>query len=141
MKNFVSILEAGRDVFASALVDSIITLLAKKEYKDIKVYSMEKSSHKVKFRRTVDKAILSAPFALDIIFSSSIDLVSKIEGSFGKLGDKYVCEMRVLHPTVICSRKFCIRWNSQRTLTTVSIIKLSTQEPLEDFLLVGEGSQ
>jgi adenine-specific DNA-methyltransferase len=92
VKNFVSILEAGRDVFASALVDSIITLLAKKEYKDIKVYSMEKSSHKVKFRRTVDKAILSAPFALDIIFSSSIDLVSKIEGSFGKLGDKYVCE-------------------------------------------------
>lgn len=92
INNFIQILVAGRDVFESALVDSIITIIGNKNYSDIDVLSMEAEDKHVKHLRKVDKSILSAPYALDIVFSDSIELIKKMEMSKHRLGDFYQCE-------------------------------------------------
>lgn len=90
--NFKSIVVAGRDVFNSALVDSIIMFIGKQIYEKIEYLKIDSVSKKVTHIRYVDKSILSEPYALDIVFSDSIDFISYLENNFEKLGDNYVCE-------------------------------------------------
>lgn len=92
INNIKQILVAGRDVFDSALVDSIITLFTKSEHETIGVYKMEPSDRSVHKLRDVSKTILSKPYALDIVFSDSIGLIEKIDKKEDKLGNHYSCE-------------------------------------------------
>lgn len=92
IKNFKSILVAGRDVFETALVDSIITIITTQEHSTIDYLNMDNETKKICFIRSVDKSVLDAPYALDIIFSNSIDTIAKLEKSFTTLGHYYKCE-------------------------------------------------
>lgn len=92
INNITKILVAGRKVFESALVDSIITQFSLKGSNVIDVYSMKTRKDPIVFERTVQKNILSSPFALDIIFSDAISLITKMEKIGDKLGNHYECE-------------------------------------------------
>ena len=63
VKNIHSVLFAGRSVFETALVDSIITTIIKKECQNINVLHMQNNN--VTLIRSVSKTILHSPFALD----------------------------------------------------------------------------
>lgn len=86
------ILVAGRDVFKTALVDSIITMFCKYESAEILVYEMKPPKDTANFIRTVKKSTLVSPYALDIIFSDSIDIVEKMNGVGDVLGNHCTCE-------------------------------------------------
>ena len=92
IKNFKSILVAGREVFESALVDSIITIITKHDCDRIEYLKLNKDNKHIEHIQWVDKAILSEPYALDIIFSDSIEIISKLETKNEKLSDFYKCE-------------------------------------------------
>lgn len=90
--NINTILAAGRSVFESALVDSIITFIAKRESGEIKVLEMADRKSAIVMKRNVDKKILSSPFALDIIFSDAIGLISRLESENAELAGRFTCE-------------------------------------------------
>lgn len=92
IRNFKSILVAGRDVFKSALVDSIITIITKKEYDCIEYLKMSTETKNIQHIRFVDKSVFSESYALDIIFSESIETITQLEMNNKKLGDVYQCE-------------------------------------------------
>lgn len=92
IRNFKSILVAGRDVFESALVDSIITIITKTEHEAIEYLKMSTETKNIQHIRYVDKNVLSEPYALDIIFSESIETIARLEVNNKKLGDFYQCE-------------------------------------------------
>ncbi len=92
IENIRSILAAGRSVFESALVDSIITLISKKPDTKIAVYEMEDKKSPIILKRIVDKSVLADPYPLDIVFSRSIDFIDRLIKSNATLGSKYVCE-------------------------------------------------
>lgn len=89
IRNFKSILVAGRDVFKSALVDSIITIITKKEYDCIEYLKMSTETKNIQHIRFVDKSVFSESYALDIIFSESIETITQLEMNNKKLGDVY----------------------------------------------------
>jgi len=91
ISNIVSILAAGRDVFETALVDSIVTLISKSETDNLKVLEMKNKKSPIVYKRSVDKSALSAPYALDIIFSESIGLIQKLQQN-EVLAEYYECE-------------------------------------------------
>lgn len=86
------ILVAGRDIFESAIVDSIITMFCKKISNSIKVFEMKNKKSPIKYVRTVPKSLLASPYTLDIIFSDSINLIQKISNIGDILGNNYPCE-------------------------------------------------
>lgn len=88
--NIISILNAGRDVFESALVDSIVTVISKNPSSFISVYRLDGT--RIVKDKDVSKSILNSPFTLDIIFSDSIDIISKIENNSVPLNNWYLCE-------------------------------------------------
>lgn len=90
IKNIKSILNAGRDVFESALVDSIVTVVSKQPCDNIAVFNLNNS--KILKDKDVSKQILISPFTLDIIFSDSIDVITKIERDSLPLQTWYCCE-------------------------------------------------
>jgi len=90
INNIQQIVVAGRDVFDSALVDSIITTFSKKTTDTLGVYSI--SDEKILKLRSINKGILQNPYALDIVFSESIDTITRMENTHRKLGDIYQCE-------------------------------------------------
>ena len=90
IKNIKSILFAGRDVFETALVDSIITLIDNDNHSYIDVYKA--SNKNVYFDKKVDKDIFEKPFPLDLLTSDSIDLIIKIKQGSSRLDSVAVCE-------------------------------------------------
>lgn len=86
------ILIAGRDVFESALVDSIVTSFDKLTSEDIIIEKKDTINSKIECVRTVNKRILEKPFALDILFSDYIDIIAHISDAPIRLGDLYTCE-------------------------------------------------
>lgn len=86
------ILVAGRDVFESALVDSIVTSFCKTGSDNIRVYKKDGKNCPIEHVRTVSKGVLSCPFTLDIIFSDYIELVGKIAAAPLTLGEICSCE-------------------------------------------------
>lgn len=92
LSNFKSILVAGRNVFKSATVDSIITIITKENQEKIEYLNLEEETKKIKSIRSVKKDILTSPYSFDIIFSDSLEIISKLEMINNKLKDFYKCE-------------------------------------------------
>ncbi len=90
IKNIKSMLFAGRDVFESALVDSIITLIDRGEHKTIDVYKAFKKN--VYFDKKVSKDIFEKPYPLDLLTSDSINLITKIKENSVRLDVFSMCE-------------------------------------------------
>ena len=86
------ILAAGRDVFETALVDSIVTSFSKIEDNSIKVFEMNMKNKSTTHLRTVSKNVLTEPYALDIVFSNYIDLIEKMGSQEYTIGTFYSCE-------------------------------------------------
>lgn len=90
LKFLYSILNAGRNVFESANVDSIVTIFEKNDGDIVKVFKSQKDS--VKFVRSYKKSKIKSPYALDFLFSEHIELLEKIE-SYGVRGTiSWQCE-------------------------------------------------
>lgn len=85
ISNISVLLRAGRKVFESAKVDSIISFFSNKQCSDIKI--LDYDGGQFVFKRVIKKSSLNPPFALDHLFSDSLDLLSKIERSKNKLSD------------------------------------------------------
>lgn len=77
INNIHSILFAGRSVFETALVDSIITTIVKNKCESINVLRMQNNN--VTHIRSVSKNILRPPYALDILESEYISLIEKMD--------------------------------------------------------------
>ena len=75
--NIQTIFFAGRDIFKSAKVDSIVTTINKFTKENIEV--REYLDSKIVEKQIVSKSILISPFNLDIIFSKKINIINKIE--------------------------------------------------------------
>lgn len=90
VKNIHSVLFAGRSVFETALVDSIITTIIKKDCQNINVLHMQNNN--VTLIRSVSKTILHSPFALDILESEHISLIEKIDSNSFPLFKIAECE-------------------------------------------------
>lgn len=73
-----SILFAGRDIFESAIVDSIITNIQNYSAKGINVRKYEKGNL-IKYIHNIDVSRLLSPYTLDFISSENINLIRKIE--------------------------------------------------------------
>jgi len=77
-QSLYSILNAGRHVFESAKVDSIVTIFYnKKQINNLRVFSIYNEAPS--FVRDYDKSNLKPPFALDCVFSEHLSLIDKIE--------------------------------------------------------------
>ena len=81
---------AGRNVFETAKVDSLITCIDSKTHNNIEV--IEYVDDKIKFIRNVSKTLLSEPFNLDIIFSDKVEILEKIEQQSMKLEKLFKCD-------------------------------------------------
>lgn len=85
-----SILRAGREVFEEAKVDSIVTFFVSAGCTDLEIFNFKDG--KVVFKNSVNKRIISEPFALDFIFSEYLQLLEKIEAQKEHLLDMFECE-------------------------------------------------
>ena len=90
VENIKSIFKAGREVFESATVDSIVTCIDSQKHMGIDV--SEYVENKVTYIRNVPKIVLSTPYTLDIIFSDKVEILEKVEEESIKLVDLYTCE-------------------------------------------------
>jgi hypothetical protein len=87
----VSILPVGRDVFESALVDSIITTVHKGEVPTLQVLALNNGEASIVTE--VAKSELNGEDGFDQLLSSHYSLIQKMErGSAGRLRDVAVCE-------------------------------------------------
>ena len=91
-KNIKQIMAAGRDVFESALVDSIVTMFTANEHDNIDVFTKANKDDDITFFRSVNKEILSKPYTLDIVFSEYVNIVEKMNIGRKIIIDKYECE-------------------------------------------------
>ena len=89
-----SLLNAGRKIFESAKVDSIVSIFHNKKTTDkLKVYKI--IEEKITFFRDFDKKTLKAPYTLDGTFSPHLNLISKL--------DKYVSASETLNCENACA--------------------------------------
>jgi len=84
------VLKSGRKIFDSAKVDSIITFISKEKYKNTMI--VEYKEGKFILKRSIDKKILSYPFAFDHLFSDNLELIEKISLNKNKICDIGKCE-------------------------------------------------
>ena len=89
-ENIKSILVCGRDVFESALVDSIITFFIKKTITDIKVEKAE--NEEIYLLNQIPKENIKPPYFLDFLFSRNLALLTKLETNKLTLSDFAECE-------------------------------------------------
>jgi hypothetical protein len=85
-----SILVAGRDVFVTANVDSIITTFSNRCTNSIKIFEYVNQDFVEK--NTVDKNIIQPPYMLDFMFSDHLELLIRIGKESNRLGALVVCE-------------------------------------------------
>ncbi len=85
-----SVLIAGRNVFKSATVDSIITKFSKRETTSIDI--LEFHGEKILVKNTVLKSTLSAPYLLDFMFSDHLKFLVKVEKESDRLDSLAECE-------------------------------------------------
>lgn len=90
VENIKSAFRAGRNVFETAKVDSLVTCIDTQKHTDIEV--VEYVDNKIKFIRKVPKTLLNEPYNLDIIFSDKVDILEKIEEKSIKLESLYQCD-------------------------------------------------
>lgn len=85
-----SILIAGRKVFTSAIVDSIITLFSALPTEEIKILSFR--SGEIYDKKSYPKANLAEPYTLDFLFSDHLDLLERISEESVRLDSLVKCE-------------------------------------------------
>ncbi len=90
IKNIYLIVKAGREVFESSKVDSIISFFSKQQNPKIKILEF-KDGIFIK-KREVDKKIIVDPFTLDWLFSDYLDLLMKIDLIPTKASSLGACE-------------------------------------------------
>ncbi len=76
IKNIYLIVRAGREIFESSKVDSIISFFSKRQSQKIKILEFKDKIFIEK--REIDKKIMKEPFALDWLFSDYLELLIKI---------------------------------------------------------------
>jgi adenine-specific DNA-methyltransferase len=92
INNLLEICEAGRSVFESALVDSIITFY-KKDFQESFLIKKIINNEIIELNKFDDiESLEKNEFALDWLFSQNINLVFKIENNEKKLQDIGECE-------------------------------------------------
>jgi hypothetical protein len=90
LKYISSVLIAGRKVFQSATVDSIITKFNKNGTDSLEI--LEFKSEKIEVKNVVLKSSLNSPFLLDFMFSGNLQFLVKIENDFDRLDSIAECE-------------------------------------------------
>jgi len=90
LPNFRKIVKLGRDVFESADVSSIVTLIEKRQIPTIKSGSFLDSGYLD--INEFDKESIAEPFNLDFIFSENIKYLSQLESINGRIKDVALCE-------------------------------------------------
>lgn len=88
--NIYSILKAGRKIFKSTKVDSIVSIFKSNHCERLKMFDFENS--RIIFKKEINKNILTSPFALDFLFSDNIELLLKIESTTRRLFNSFSCE-------------------------------------------------
>lgn len=83
--NIFTLLRAGRKVFESVNVDSIISLFSKQKHEELKIVDFVNGEFISV--RDIDKKTLLSPFTLDHLFSDNLGLLLKIEGLKNRLSD------------------------------------------------------
>lgn len=76
IKNIYLIVRAGREVFESSKVDSIISFFSKRQSQKLKILEVKDKAFIEK--REIDKKAIMEPFALDWLFSDHLELLMKI---------------------------------------------------------------
>ena len=90
LNNFTKITEAGRKVFETAKVDSIITFVSKRQFEELVVDVIEEN--KIINLSNWSKADIIEPYAFDWFFSNNINLIKEIDNQNGKLLNYGICE-------------------------------------------------
>ncbi len=90
LNNYIGIAEAGRKVFKTAKVDSIITFVGKSEIEKIKIDKFSEDG--IINLDIVEKSGISEPYAFDWLFSDYVSLIKQIDSQDNKLSDYGVCE-------------------------------------------------
>ncbi len=90
LTNIHTILMAGREVFTTANVDSIVSFFSKKKSTHLKI--CEYKNGKLTLLNDVDKNILKPPYALDSLFSKNLNFLIKLDFQPHRLLDMAVCE-------------------------------------------------
>ena len=88
--NLYSVLKAGRKIFETAKVDSIVSLFKKSCCANLKIFNFE--NNQIIFKSEINKKILQPPFAFDFLFSDNLRLLLKIENASNKISDLSNCE-------------------------------------------------
>lgn len=88
-----SILIAGRKVFTSANVDSIITVIGTQETEKLQIFGYDGT--KIYLRREELKSNLEKPYILDYLFSEHVELLLRLESNFKRLDSIARCETSV----------------------------------------------
>jgi type I restriction-modification system DNA methylase subunit len=88
-----SILIAGRKVFSSANVDSIITVIGTKDTNTLEIFGFDGVN--VYLKRSEDKSNLQKPYILDYLFSDHVELLLRLENECRRLDSIAHCETSV----------------------------------------------
>lgn len=88
IQSIKSILVAGRHVFDSAKVDSVVTTFTVEEHLNLEILEFDEGVPTK--RRTIPKAAFVAPFALDAAFSPNFDFLITCANNHGKMSE--LCE-------------------------------------------------
>ena len=90
IQKLFAILKAGRDIFDSSNVDSIITFFTNNQMKQIVISEIKNNTFT--FKREVDKKLLKSPFALDYLFSNHIEILLKLDTNPSRISNLGYCE-------------------------------------------------
>jgi len=90
INNIFLIVRAGRKIFESVKVDSIISFFSKKQNQKLKIFDFK--NDKFILKREINKELIKIPFALDYLFSNHLEILLKINTIPNKLLDLGNCE-------------------------------------------------
>ncbi|MFC1875492.1 Eco57I restriction-modification methylase domain-containing protein [Chloroflexota bacterium] len=90
INKILTILRAGRKVFESSIVDSIISLFTAKNRETLQL--LDFVNGKVVFLREFNKTQLSSPYALDYLFSEHLEFLLKVGSIQNCVADLAECE-------------------------------------------------
>ena len=127
--NIATILFAGRDIFESALVDSIVTNINKKNVQNISIYKIINKN--IIFYNCYKSENILDSETLDFLSSDKVELLNKIE--YNKISLKFLCECESACATsdayrlkeLICSLSDITEYNGNyfKTINTGTIGK------------------
>lgn len=90
LASLTDVTQVGRDVFENAKVDSIISLFSKENTKSLTLGKFLENEYRQVNK--VDKVDVKPPYAIDYLFSESLDSLAAVERVNGKVKDFLVCE-------------------------------------------------